>query len=141
MVTRVFGAGVAFDPCAGAVRVVFFFPDGDGGFDGIDDGAAGVEGGVSMGSGDGDGDGNFTDLEVACAVLAVGGDDVVILADFFKDALALFFGEGGEGLVFQRCDVAALVVVAHPALEACVAACSGVADCITEGAGVDGLIG
>ena len=39
------GTAVAFHPCAGAIGVVFFFPDGDGGFDGIDDGSAGGEGG------------------------------------------------------------------------------------------------
>ena len=40
---------VALDPDAGAIGVVFFFPDGDGGFDRVDDSAAGVKGGVAVG--------------------------------------------------------------------------------------------
>ena len=55
-------AGMALDPNAGAIRVVLFFPDGHGGFDGIDNRSAGGEGGVAMGGGDGDTDGNVTDL-------------------------------------------------------------------------------
>ena len=39
----------AFDS---AVRVVFFFPNGDAGFGFVDDVAAGVEGGSSVGGGD-----------------------------------------------------------------------------------------
>lgn len=93
-------AAVAFHPDAGAVCVVLFFPDGDGGFDGVDDGAAGIEGGVAVGCGNGDGDGDVTDLEVSGAVLAAGGDDVVIGANFFKDAVAFLLGKSGEGFVF-----------------------------------------
>ena len=82
MVSGFFRAGVAFDPASAAVRVVFFFPDGNGGFDGVDDRTAGIESGVSVGCGDGDADGNFTDLQVAGAVHAAGGDDVVFGDDF-----------------------------------------------------------
>lgn len=72
MGVMVFGAAVALYPEVGPVCVVFFFPDRDGGFDFIDDGAAGVEGCVAVGRTDGDGDGDFTDLKVASAVLASG---------------------------------------------------------------------
>ena len=58
----VVGAGVAFDPLGGAVSVMFFFPDGDGGFNGVDDRTTGAEGGIAVGSGDGDANGDFTDL-------------------------------------------------------------------------------
>ena len=58
----VVGAGVAFDPASAAVRVVFFFPDGDGGFNGVDDVTAGIESGVSVGSGDSDADGYVAKL-------------------------------------------------------------------------------
>ena len=40
---------VAFYPDAGSIGVVFFFPNRDGVFDGVDDGAAGVEGGIAVG--------------------------------------------------------------------------------------------
>lgn len=43
------GAMVAFNPDACAVGVVFFFPDRDGVFDGVDDGTAGVKGGIAVG--------------------------------------------------------------------------------------------
>jgi len=40
---------VAFHPDTGAIGVVFFFPDWYGGFDRVDDSAAGVKGGVAVG--------------------------------------------------------------------------------------------
>ena len=52
MMKGVAGACVAFDPLGSAVSIMFFFPDGDGRFDGINDGAAGCEGCIAMGSGD-----------------------------------------------------------------------------------------
>ena len=58
----VVGAGVAFDPASAAVRVVFFFPDGNGGFDGVDDRTAGIESGVSVSCGDNNTDGYVAKL-------------------------------------------------------------------------------
>ena len=97
----VLGTRMALHPGACAIGVVFFFPDGYGGFDGIDDGAAGGEGGVAVGGRDGDGDGDVTNLKVPGAVLTACGDDVVIFADFLQNSVALFLREGRESLVFQ----------------------------------------
>lgn len=129
---------MALDPEAGAIGVVFLFPDRHGGFDLVNDGAAGVEGGFAVGGGDGDGDGDVSYLQMPGAVLATGGGDLVISADFFEDALAFFFGKGWEGFIFQRGDIAALVVVTHPALERRVTSGGGITDSITKRAGVDG---
>lgn len=137
----VFGAGVAFDPEGGAVGVVFFFPDGYGGFDGVDDGAAGCEGGVTVGGGDCDADGNFADLEMAGAVDAAGVNDVVVRRYLLDDALAFFFSEGGECLVLERGDIAPLMVVADPAFEGGETSGGGGADAVAEGAGFDGFVG
>lgn len=72
MIVGVFCAGVAFDPNAGPIRVVFFFPDGDGGFNGVDDVAAGRKCGIAVGGADGDADGDFSDFEMPGAVEASG---------------------------------------------------------------------
>ena len=117
MFLSMLSAVVAFHPDAGAVGVVFFFPDRDGVFNGVDDGAAGVECGIAVGGADSDGDGNFSDLKVSGAVEAAGGDDVVFDADVGEDPVTFFFGKGGECFVFERSHIAALVVVADPAFE------------------------
>jgi len=96
----VLGARVALHPDACAIGVVFLFPDGDGGLDGVDDGAAGVEGRITVGGGDGDADGDFTNLEMTCAVNAAGGNDVVVFADFLDDTLAFFLGKSRKCFVF-----------------------------------------
>ena len=82
MVSGFFRAGVAFDPVSAAVRVVFFFPDGNSGFDGVDDGTASIESGVSVGSGNGDANGYFTNLQMPSAVDAAGSDDVMLGMNF-----------------------------------------------------------
>ncbi len=92
--------GVALDPDAGAVCIMLFFPDGNCGFDRVDDSAAGVEGGIAMGGGDGDADREFTDLKVTGAVLAAGGYDIVVFANFLDDTLAFFFRKGRKGFIF-----------------------------------------
>lgn len=97
----VFGAGVAFDPLGIAVGVMFFFPDGYGGFDGIDDRTAGIKRGVSVGSGDSDANGEFAHLQMSRAVHAAGADDVVLRCDLLEDARALFYGQFWVGLVFE----------------------------------------
>src|SRR4051812_39267961 len=56
------------DPGVGAVRPDFFFPDGDFGFQGVDEEAGGFEGFVAVGGGDGDQDGRLFDLDAAGAV-------------------------------------------------------------------------
>ena len=127
-----FSTVVAFNPDAGAIGVVFFFPDGNGVFDGVDDGAAGVEGGIAMGGADGDGDGDFANLEVAGAVQAAGGENIVFDADFGEDPVTFFFSKGGEGFVFERGNVAALVVVADPAFKGGEPASFGSADFVDE---------
>ncbi len=96
----VLGAGVALDPDAGAIGVVLFFPDGNGGFDRVDDGAAGVECRITVGGGDSDTDRDFSDLEVAGSVLATGGYDIMVFANFLDDTLAFFLRKGREGFVF-----------------------------------------
>lgn len=93
VVMSVLCAGVAFDPNAGAVGVMFLFPDRNGGLDGVDDSAAGCKGGIAMGSGDGNADGDFPDLEVSGAVLAASGDDVVFSTDLLDDTVTFFLGQ------------------------------------------------
>jgi len=63
-VTEPFGVTMTFngssgggDPLAGFVGIVFAFPDGDAGFAGVDDEAAGIEGGVAVSGYDFDPDG------------------------------------------------------------------------------------
>ena len=75
-------AGVAFDPLGTAVGIVFFFPDGNGRFDGVDDRAAGAESCFSVGSGNGDANGYFTNLQMPSAVDAAGSDDVMLGMNF-----------------------------------------------------------
>ena len=65
-------ATVALYPDAGAIGVVFLFPDRDGGFDGIDDGAAGIEGSVAVSCRDGDGNGDFTDFKMPSCIQTIG---------------------------------------------------------------------
>ena len=62
-------AAMAFHPDAGAVCVMFLFPDRHGEFDFINDGTTGGESGISVGSAYSDGDGDFANLEMTSAVL------------------------------------------------------------------------
>ena len=141
MVRGFFRAGVAFDPASAAVSVMFFFPDGNGGFDCVDDRSASIESGVSVGRGNGDADGDFTDLQVAGAVDTAGSDDVVFGDDFRKYTLAFFFCKCWEGLIFESGDVSALVVVAHPTLKASKTTGSRISHGITKGPWVNELVG
>jgi len=112
-----FGAGVAFDPFCSAVGVMFFFPDGDRRFDGINDRTTGAEGGIAVSSGNNDTNGYFANLQVTSAVDAACRDNIMLTADFCKDTITLLLCEGGEGLVFKGGDLASLVMIAHPALK------------------------
>lgn len=117
MMKGVTGAIVAFDPLGGAVRVVFFFPDGDGCFDGVNDGTTGAEGSIAVGGGDDDADGHLANLQETGAVDAACRDNVMLIADFCKDAITLLLCEGREGLIFKGENLAPLMVITHPAFE------------------------
>ena len=65
------GTIVTLHPDAGAICVVFLFPNGDSKFDLIDDSSAGCKCGVTMGGADCDGDSDFTYLKMADAMLAL----------------------------------------------------------------------
>jgi len=133
----VVAAGGAVDPLAGAFDVVFFFPDRHAGLGFVDDIATGVERGAAMRGGDTGPDGEIADLQRADAVDAVGGDEVEFGAGFFEDAVALAFGECGEGFVVERADGAAVVVVAHPAFEGDAGAGVGIEQELLQRGGVE----
>ena len=68
-------------------------------------------------SGDADPDGECAELEKADAMDAVRGEDRKFLTRLGDDARALFIGEQGVGLVFEREDGLTLVAIAHPAFK------------------------
>lgn len=112
-----FAADGAVDPFGFAGSVVFLFPDGDAGFDFIDDVAAGVERFATMGCADADPDGDVADIEETGSVDTVDGVHAELLDCFVEDALALFDRDAFEGLVFEPVDLASFVVIADPAFE------------------------
>lgn len=67
-------------------------------------------------------------------------DNVMLTSDFCKDSIALFLCEGGEGLIFERGDVSALMVVADPAFKTYKAAGRWILHSVTEGTWVDWLV-
>ncbi len=110
------------EPVGVAGGVAFAFPDGDAGFDLVDDPAAGLEGGAAVAGAGADPDRQVAQGEFAGAVHAGGGGQVETGDRLFDDALALGFGQFAVGLVEQALHRPTLVVVAHPALEAGVGA-------------------
>ena len=96
---------------------MLFFPNGHAGLGLVDNVTARVEGYAAMLSGDADPHGEFAELEKADAMGAVRGEDREFLAGLGEDARALFVGEQGVGLVFEREDGLALVTIAHPAFK------------------------
>ena len=68
-------------------------------------------------------------------------DNVMLAAYFCKDSITLFLCEGGEGLIFERGDVSALMVVAHPALETSKTSGSRISHGVTKSARVNRLVG
>ena len=135
------GTSMALDPLGGAVCVMFFFPDGNGSLDLIDDSTAGAEGGIAVGCRDSNANGDVTDFKMSCAVNATHGDNIILSAYFCKDAITLLLCEGGEGLIFERGNFTTLMVITHPALKTGKTACRRVPYLITKCLRVNGLVG
>ena len=68
-------------------------------------------------------------------------DNIMLTSDFCKDSIALFLCEGGEGLIFERGDVSALMVVADPAFKTSKTSGSRISHGVTKSARVNRLVG
>src|SRR5580700_6427336 len=95
----------------------FFFPDGDGGFQSVDDVAAGFECLGAVRGGDDDDDAGLSDFE---ATKAVGDRDVFdapALCGFCYDEANLLLGHFGVDIVFKVAHLFSAGVVAYNSLE------------------------
>lgn len=115
-------------PARIAVGVVLLLPNGDAGFDFINNILAGAERFGAVFGGDSNPDGDFADVEATDAMDAARVEDVEFLARFRKDAFAFFDGEFFKRFVFERGDLFAVVVIAHPALERHERACAWIGE-------------
>ena len=105
----------------------------------VDDVAARGKCLAAMGACDTDPDGKFAEAERAEPVHAAGAANTEAAHGLGDDALAFLGGEFGVGLVLEARDRAAVVHVAHPALEAGVAAGGRVCQGATQGVAVERL--
>jgi len=113
---EIIGKGLAVGPC-GAVGELLLLPDGNGFLEGIDDPAAGVEGGAAMGGGDRDEDAGFADGEAA---EAMDDGDVAgreVLDGLGAEEVHLLQGHLLVGFVVEVQGWAATGVVANDAVE------------------------
>lgn len=141
MIVRVPGTLVAFHPCARAVCVVFFFPDGDGCLDRVNDGPASSESGVAVSCRHSHTHGDFANLQVTGAVNAPCRDNFMLCADFCKDALTLFLCEFRIGFILQRAHLPTLVMIANAPFKTGKATGGRVTHCVTKCSRINGLVG
>ncbi len=136
-VPTVLRAALAVHPAAVAALVVLLLPDRQPMLDLVDDLAAGGEGLRAMPRGHAHPYRDVADRERAEAMHAFGRQHAVAARGLPDDARAFLERERLEGLVFERRHTAALVVVAHPALEGGESAGFGQGDRGSERARVD----
>lgn len=132
--------GAGGGPFGGAVGVVLVLPDGDAGFDLVDEVAVGIEGGFAVGGGGEGDDGGFADLEGADAVDGEGVGEGEFLEGFGDDLLAFLIGEDGVGLVVEAGDIPALVVIADEALEDDDGSAGGIGEVGAQGGEIEGAV-
>ena len=124
------------------VAVKLLLPDGYFGFDGVDDEAAGSEGGVAVASGDTHPDSHVAHFQAAVAVYADGGFDGKAAFGFFQNGLTLAERQLGVGAVHQIVHTLAVVLAAHPAFKAGKGAALFVVEQrLAQGGGVNGGFG
>ena len=107
------GAG----PFVGAISVKFMLPNGNAGFDLIDQVTIGIESRFAMGgSGEGD-DSRFTNLQGAHPVNGESLGDRKFFEDFREDFLTLLIGKNGMMLIVKTRDITTFVAVTNEALK------------------------
>src|SRR5690606_36511870 len=130
--------GLAINPAAVAVRVVFLFPDREAVFYLVDDEAACGEGFGAMGGRGAGPYGDVADGEFADTMDAVGPGEAETVDGFLDDARAFLESHGFVGFIIEAVDGLASVVIAHPALEGDESAGGGIGEFGAEGVRRDG---
>ena len=123
---------------AGGVGLLF--PDGDAGFDEVDEKAIGFEGRFAVGRGGQGHDGAVADREGADTVDGEGLGDGELSHRFGEDALAFFGREDGVTGVMKFLNVATFVVVSDKSLEDDECAASRVSHFIAKGGDINGRV-
>src|SRR5882757_5941850 len=132
---------LAVDPARVAAPVMFFFPDRNPVLDFIDDVSALVEGFAAVGGTHTHPHRHVGKIERPDPMDAHRVLDGKTLQCLGQDSFAFFDGQGLKGFVFEPSDVLALVMIAHPTLEADVAAGAAVEQVAACGLRIDGDLG
>src|SRR3984885_1998186 len=132
------GAALAIHPAGIAVPIVLFFPDRKAVLDLVDDEPAGVERLAAMRGAHAYPHCHIRERQGADAVNTQRMLDLEACRGFRQDTLAFLERELLECLVLEPRDFPALVEIAHPALEAYVAAGAEIGELAPRRLGVDG---
>ena len=125
-----------------AVAVKLLFPNRYFGFYGIDDKAAGGEGGVAVAGGNAHPNRHIAHFQAAVAVYADGVFNRKLLFGGSDDRFALFAGEFFIGAVHQIIDALAVILAAYPTFKRSKGAALFVVEQrLAQLGGIDGLFG
>jgi hypothetical protein len=119
----------------------FLLPDGHGLLEGVDEPAAGVEGGGAVRGGDGNDDGGFADVEAAEAMDDGEIADGVVGEGLSGEAVHLREGHFFIGLVEKMEGAAATAVVADDAIEEDDGSVFAALEEAGNGGWIDGVVG
>lgn len=105
----------AIDPFAGAVGVIFLFPDRQPGFGLINYVTTRIERRSTMSGTHADPHREFTNLQRADSVNATNAKNLKLCARLLQDPATFTFSQRRERLILQRRDGPTLIVITYPA--------------------------